>query len=118
MDCRMCRFSFTRATLGLEGVNDNLNALEVVPCLDGTYCTEQAGIRLVYGDWSNDANVDLHDIPGFVDCMDGPVVDLSSTGYPSRECRDIFDIDKDRDIDLIDFAAFQRVFGYHGSVPK
>ena len=30
---------------------------------------------------------------------------------PSQECLDVFDLDADADVDLKDFASFQRVFG-------
>ncbi len=67
------------------------------------------------GDWNGDGNVTLADFPQFIECMSGPI---GAPGFvsPSPECLNAFDFDTpDGDVDLQDFAAFQRAFT--GSLP-
>jgi len=94
------------AELGLVGPTDNVDALEIVLCTDPLVCGLGAGIRLVRGDWNNDALVNIADFPDFVPCLAGP-----GTLPPAVPiCLDVFDYDFDGDIDLKDFFDFQEVF--------
>lgn len=56
------------------------------------------------GDWNADCSVDLEDVWGFHKCLRGPGVSVGSM------CRFVFDSDQDDDVDLADWAAFQRLF--------
>ncbi len=95
--------------LGLIADSDNVDALEMVFCTDPLACGLGAGIRLIKGDWDNDATVNINDFPNFVTCLSGPeTVDLSS-GYDPL-CLDVFDFEFDDDVDLRDFHRFQFVF--------
>lgn len=97
------------AELGLLGDSDNVDALEFVFCSDPQACGLGVGIRLVRGDWNNDAVVNITDFPAFVPCLSGPEdVDLS-TGFDPL-CLDVFDYDFDGNVDLQDFQQFQFVF--------
>ena len=70
---------------------------------------EPSGIRFMRrvrdGDANFDDDVDLEDFVGFPDCLTGPV----DTDHLC-ECR-FLDLDRDRDVDLADFADFQVRFG-------
>jgi len=67
--------------------------------------------------WANTGPFDLNgdgkilgsDLPGFVDCLIGP-------GQPIEKPCTIGDLDRDNDVDLFDFAAFQTV-AYADSEP-
>ncbi len=61
-----------------------------------------------HGDSNNDGSVDLDDFFDFGGCLTGP--DPSVT--PTAGCLSVFDVDSDEDVDVGDFAEFQRVFGY------
>jgi formylglycine-generating enzyme required for sulfatase activity len=56
------------------------------------------------GDYNGDGIIDLADYVEFAGCLAGPGEGLD-TGC------DVFDFDTDSDVDLADFAGFQRVFG-------
>jgi hypothetical protein len=58
----------------------------------------------VAGDCTGDSTVDLADYTCFSDCITGP------GATPSPECFG-FDLDVDNDVDVRDFAYFQRLFG-------
>ncbi len=60
-----------------------------------------------YGDYTNDGEVSLDDFEAFDACFIGPdsVIDSPSI------CLDAFDVDKDKDLDLVDFARFQQAIG-------
>ena len=57
------------------------------------------------GDANIDCNVDLADLPRLLHCLmlSGP------DGSPGA-CADFFDFDRDADVDLRDYAGFQRIF--------
>ncbi len=62
------------------------------------------------GDGDVDGDVNLDDVAVFVDCMSGPI---GAAGFvaPSIKCLSTFDFaPADGDVDLQDFAEFQRVF--------
>ena len=63
-----------------------------------------AATATVVGDCNQDGGIDLSDYTCFSDCLTGPVA------TPSPECLG-FDFDADNDIDVHDFAYFQRIFG-------
>ncbi len=107
-------FVFAHAcNLGLMGDFDNVDALEIVPCAsDPLQCAAVAGIRLVRGDWNNNSVVDIDDFLEFAQCLGGPL-DAGNPNTPSQLCLDYFDFDRDRDVDLEDFAGFQIAFGMH-----
>jgi hypothetical protein len=54
------------------------------------------------------AYVDATDWLAFPACMSGPWGVLDWV-MPSQECRDVFDLDADADVDLADFADFQNL---------
>ncbi|MCP4246697.1 MAG: hypothetical protein GY778_06580 [bacterium] len=59
------------------------------------------------GDFDGDGDVDLDDHLGFFNCMTGP----APTGPPGAGC-EVFDLaPRDGDVDLSDFAEFQRLSG-------
>ena len=63
------------------------------------------------GDSDADADIDLVDNADLYDCLAGP--DTTPNATPSltqQGCLCTFDFDGDDDVDLIDFATFQRVF--------
>jgi hypothetical protein len=63
------------------------------------------------GNFDGDEDVDLDDHYGLVSALAGPG---QTPGYPTPECLaaylDAFDFDTDSDVDLRDFAAFQKRF--------
>ncbi|UCG17242.1 MAG: SUMF1/EgtB/PvdO family nonheme iron enzyme, partial [Phycisphaerales bacterium] len=61
-------------------------------------------LLLGHGDYNGDGTVDLADYAEFPGCMAGP------GGGINTGC-EAFDFDMDNDVDLRDFAGFQRVFG-------
>ncbi|MCP4589497.1 MAG: hypothetical protein GY842_02005 [bacterium] len=62
------------------------------------------------GDFEGDVDVDNADYWYFRDCFEGPgITPIPSTGPGCKNaCLDVFDADDDGDIDLADYAAFQR----------
>ncbi len=56
-------------------------------------------------DWNSDARIDLGDHRGMAACMSGP--QIAST---SLLCRQVFDADGDRNVDLADWARFSVTF--------
>ncbi len=63
------------------------------------------------GDGDMDGDVDLDDLSVLVDCLSGPI-GASAFVAPSHKCINAFDFAaKDGDVDLEDFAVFQRAFG-------
>lgn len=97
------------AELGLLGASDNVDALEIVFCSDPTICGQGVGIRLIHGDWNNDAAVNILDVPDLMPCMAGPG-DMSKGAGFDPLCLDVFDYDIDGKVDLHDFQEFQSVF--------
>lgn len=65
----------------------------------GTLDTATVSVR-VRGDFDGDLTVSLADLPGFQSCMTGP------DGPAAGDC-DAARFDEDKDVDLIDWAAFQ-----------
>jgi hypothetical protein len=59
---------------------------------------------LVPGDCNSDGAVDLLDYADLASCLAGPAAGLSN---PGCGC---FDLDRDDDVDLLDFANFQVLF--------
>jgi len=75
----------------------------------GHECTDCADpLPTVLGDFNGDGFVDLNDLALLADCLAGP----DSGTSPMCLQRSAFspDLDGDDDIDLFDFAAFQRVY--------
>lgn len=60
------------------------------------------------GDWNDDGTLDLEDYNAYSACLDssGP-----ETPMPEGDCLAVFDIDRDRDVDLWDFSALRSGFG-------
>ncbi len=61
-------------------------------------------IRRMTGDADGDGDVDWADFAVFADYLEGPSADPQLSGWQ------FFDVDMDDDVDLHDFAGFQRVF--------
>ncbi|MCP4245674.1 MAG: hypothetical protein GY778_01365 [bacterium] len=63
------------------------------------------------GDFNRDGSVDLEDHTPFVACLAGP--DTAPSPLPpitTQDCLDVFDMDRDGDVDLTDFGAMQSAF--------
>ena len=88
-------------TLGLGGIDDNVDALDLIPESDPFTFALNHGIRAVRGDWNDDGNVALDDYAAWDGCMNGPVLDMPP------ECA-VFDFDTNNHVDLDDFGGFQR----------
>jgi hypothetical protein len=56
------------------------------------------------GDWDNDSDLDACDIASWVGCLTGP-----DSTILEQQCL-IGDLEKDGDVDLVDFAGVQRAF--------
>ncbi|MBI4716172.1 MAG: VWA domain-containing protein [Planctomycetes bacterium] len=63
------------------------------------------------GDFSGDGRIRLEDHATFAAGLGGPFVWPDPEGVHAEHCVWIFDFDRDRDLDLRDFAEFQRRFG-------
>jgi hypothetical protein len=57
------------------------------------------------GDFNADGTIDLLDISAFQACASGPSV------APLGRCDEIFDLDGDWDVDLLDSGLLQAAFG-------
>jgi len=88
------------SALGLGAPQDNVDALDWLPCVNGYECAVRHGIRLIPGDCDCDGRVDLLD---WACCMEGPGVVVIPERLP---CFGL-DSDADHDVDLRDFAVFQ-----------
>ncbi len=75
--------------------------------MSGDRFTLTGGFRFaqVPTDCNSDGTVNLHDHALFEACLTGP-----GHGYQDAACR-CFDLDADGDVDLIDNATIQRMFG-------
>ncbi len=64
------------------------------------------------GDFDSDGDVDLDDGAVFVDCLAGPRALPTPTDpqVTASQCLDVFDVDADEDVDLVDFVSFQEGF--------
>lgn len=64
------------------------------------------------GDYDRDGDVDVDDYTVFAECLHGPgrtpAPDAPAT---TEECLSTFDLDGDSDVDLLDYAGFQGIFG-------
>jgi hypothetical protein len=63
------------------------------------------------GDFNGDGALDDVDFAALAECVSGPEAAPASVSFGVQACREAFDFDMDRDVDLVDFAEFQRVFG-------
>ncbi|MHC4064061.1 MAG: formylglycine-generating enzyme family protein [Planctomycetota bacterium] len=63
-----------------------------------------SAMAFAYGDWNTNGVIDLDDYAQFPACLTGP------SGGLGPGCG-VFDFNDDDDVDLADFAAFQRAFG-------
>ena len=93
-------FTLAEST-GLGDTQDNIDALDYFFCTDAFSCAAQHGIRAVRGDWDDNATVNLDDYDHWPECMTGPDGELLENCGP-------FDFGRDLDVDLEDFAGFQR----------
>ncbi|MCP4246220.1 MAG: hypothetical protein GY778_04145 [bacterium] len=89
--------------MGLVGLDDNIDALDLIPEGDPINFALLHGIRAVRGDWNDDGNVALDDYVAWEGCMGGPILQMPP------ECN-VFDFDTDNNVDLVDFGGFQRAF--------
>jgi hypothetical protein len=99
------------ALLGLGHQQDNLDALEYVPCDDAEVCAAIHGIRRVAGDFDNDGDVDEDDFDTFEQCFTGP----DNPFAPDCEAGDF---DGDGDIDCDDWGHFCQAWTPEGSPPE
>jgi hypothetical protein len=56
------------------------------------------------GDWDADGDIDLLDYAEMPDCLSGP------GEYATRVCGEVFDVDGDYHVDMVDIANFMRSF--------
>ena len=62
----------------------------------------------VPGDFDDDGDADLQDYVGFVDCIGDPGETPDPTPpTTAQKCLEVFDVDADADVDLMDFATFR-----------
>lgn len=71
----------------------------------GLSASVEVEVVSIPNDRNQDGHIDLLDHGGFVACMEGPESVASDVS-----CRDFFDVDNDKDIDLGDFAALANAF--------
>ncbi len=62
------------------------------------------------GDIDGDGDVDVHDYELHLECTGGPGTLPSPDSTTALECLVVFDFDQDGDVDMGDFARFQREF--------
>ena len=69
--------------------------------------------RMRISDADRNGTVNFVDFADFADCMFGPGVSPNPAPPPPTgdQCLEFFDETYDVDVDLLDFAAFQRNFG-------
>jgi hypothetical protein len=96
--------------LGLAGPSDNVDGLELYRCDSAPDCALDASILLIKGDANNDGAVSLQDFAPFPSCLSGPREGAEFV-LPAPLCRDVFDFNRDTDVDLHDFNHFQQAFG-------
>ncbi len=89
----------TALSLGLAGENDDIDALEILICVDATTCASAHGIRSVQGDFDDDGDVDDSDLETFDGCYRGQ-------GQPYEPGCEFGDFDSDDDIDCNDGQRF------------
>jgi hypothetical protein len=82
--------------------------------LDDIHLEDTAAVNLnnptvIPPDFNDDGDVDLADGARFVDCLGGPEVATPPAGCSQVEF-DLADLERDRDVDLRDFAAFTELF--------
>jgi len=77
------------------------------PCEDCPPCGVYPSCTSMMRDFDEDGDVDLLDYKEFAARMDGPTVGLPPSGL---RCPLFFNSDADCDLDLLDFAAFQRLY--------
>ncbi|MBU0717317.1 MAG: FG-GAP repeat protein, partial [Planctomycetes bacterium] len=100
---------------GLTDCNAN-TGLDVCDIVDGI--SEDADLNGIpdecsggeLGDFNRDGLIDLNDLPGFADCATDP----GNTPHPVQatvvRCLETFDFDRDTDVDLHDYLAFEAGF--------
>ena len=89
--------------LELSGTIGQFDASSAAPKLTGGEFELTGGfwMQIPLGDCEDDGDVDLRDHRGFTDCATGP-----GGGPPRSECR-CFDVNRDGQVDMADFAVIQ-----------
>jgi hypothetical protein len=93
--------------LGLAGGNDDIDGMEIVPCPDAALCSALGGIRLVKGDWTDDGFFGKSDVEGLANCVTGPREGPLFDPAIDPLCFDVFDCQRDQDVDLADLRQLQ-----------
>jgi endonuclease/exonuclease/phosphatase family metal-dependent hydrolase len=90
-----------------------------IPALISTYASDHRPVivdlilpRLGDMDLEPDTDVDLVDLAGFLECLNGPLAAPSPPSPPptASDCLAIFDANQDGFVGLDDFAQFQKLF--------
>lgn len=77
----------------------------------GAVAMLSGGANILPGDADGDGDVDLDDHLLFTDCMSGPDAMPNPTAPTTvQKCLDVFDTDRDDDVDLFDAAEFAVAF--------
>ncbi len=95
----------TQRRMGIDRDTDGfLDRDELDACANPADAASTPNNVVIAGDFDVDADVDIHDFSGFLDCYVGP------GGAASLTCRCAFDFDQDGDVDWHDFLGLQLRF--------
>ena len=100
------------AQLGLGAASDDIDALDILPCVDPVECAVEHAIRLLAGDFDGDGVLGDADHALFGGCISGEGVEYAPGCEPG-------DFDQDSDVDCADYVAFSEGFddGPPGPLP-
>jgi hypothetical protein len=108
--------AFTFGAVPTDGINSRNRLTGIAANSPTNYAGQTGSVNAagpIPGDFDHDGDVDLTDFEHHADCSAGPETAPAPAigGVTTEQCTEAFDTNSDGDVDLQDFADFQRRIG-------